>query len=231
MTTCASWSSTAGSCAGSRTSCWPEATATGCDATRTRRAALDALAGTALEVIGEQGTAGVEAHRDEVLATLEAASLEPDAGAALLAGRLTTALAPSPGFGLLGGSSLDASTAPPSLQTEAPRERGNDERARAARLAEAREVAADARTLADQRRAEATTAAQEATAARRVAVAAEEEMARLTRTLEGARRSATEAAGEARRAADRAAEAERVAAAAETQAVAAGTALARLDAG
>lgn len=199
------------------------------DATRIRRAALDALADVALETLREHGTVGAEAHRDEVLATLEAASLEPEAGAALMAGRLTTGLAPSPGFGLLDGSSPDASApAPPSEPDVRHDERDDDDGARAARLAEAREVAADARVLAEQRRAEAVIEAEAVAAARRGAAAAADEVARLTRSLDRARRSATEAASEAQRAVDRLARAERAAAAADAQAAAA---LARLDAG
>lgn len=57
-------------------------------AARARRSAVDDLIDAALRFMAEEGRGGAEAHRDEVRATLEAASLEAAAGAALLQGRL-----------------------------------------------------------------------------------------------------------------------------------------------
>jgi len=198
-------------------------------ATRARRSTVDDLAEATLALLAEEGRSGVESHRDEILATLEAASLEPDAGAALLEGRLTVALAPSAGFGLVAPIADDVSPPRPAPAPETADAAGDGDAARSARLAEAREVVADARALASQRRSQAATLSERADVARRAADAAEERLARLARELEEARRSSAAAAAEAREAEARAAGAERAAAAAEAQARAAQAAVAKLE--
>jgi len=206
-------------------------------ATTARRATLDELADVALGLLSGMGRTGVEAHRDDVLATLEAASLETDAGASLLQGRLAAGLAPTAGFDLLGGSSR----VPPESQAVAAvtepetrpstRSPATDAVARQARLAEARQVAADARELARRRRTEAAEVAGTAALARRVAHDTDEEVEQLTRDLEKAHRTAARAASAADDAASRIVDAERAAARAETQAATAEASLARLEGG
>jgi len=206
-------------------------------ATTARRATLDELADVALGLLSGMGRTGVEAHRDDVLATLEAASLETDAGADLLQGRLAAGLAPTAGFDLLGGSSR----VPPESQAVAAvtepetrpstRSPATDAVARQARLAEARQVAADARELARRRRTDAAEVAGTAALARRVAHDTDEEVEQLTRDLEKAHRTAARAASAADDAASRVVDAERAAARAETQAATAEASLARLEGG
>ena len=65
---------------------------------RARRDALARLVDRADRLLVERGGAA-GAHAGEVAATLEAASLDADAGAEVLAGRLATELAPPSGFG------------------------------------------------------------------------------------------------------------------------------------
>lgn len=65
---------------------------------RARRDAVGALADAGVAFLAERGP-GAEAHAGEIVATLEAASLDPRSGEAVLAGRLTVALQPPSGFG------------------------------------------------------------------------------------------------------------------------------------
>lgn len=65
---------------------------------RARRDAVAALADAAVDLLAERGS-GADSHTGEITATLEAASLDPGAGEAVLAGRLTSALDPPSGFG------------------------------------------------------------------------------------------------------------------------------------
>ncbi len=64
---------------------------------RARREAVASLADSAIGLLTERGQGG--AHHTEIAATLEAASLDPQAGAEVAAGRLTSALEPPSGFG------------------------------------------------------------------------------------------------------------------------------------
>ena len=202
------------------------------DATTARRATRDALVDAALAALAGHPRTSPEAHRDDVLDTLEAASLDPDAGATLLRGRLDSALAPSSGFDLLAGPSGPPADGPvaeaATRQPEAGPASAVETTAHRARLEEARQVAADARALADQRRAEVGAAEEAAAGARRAAREAAEEVERLAAELERARRSAGRAASAAQDAAARVADAERVAVRSEAQAVTAEAALARL---
>lgn len=71
------------------------------DAARARRNAVARLADAAIGLLDQRGS-GAAAHRAEVTATLEAASLDPQAGADVSRGRLATGLDPPSGFGDLG---------------------------------------------------------------------------------------------------------------------------------
>lgn len=204
-------------------------------ATSARRAALDELADATLALLSEGGRTGAEAHRDDVLSTLEAASLEPEAGAAMLQGRLATGLAPTAGFDLLGAppgaasGRQDVRAAPEPGTRPSAESAAVDAAAHEARLAEARQVAADARDLAERRRTEAGEVAETAARARRLAREADREVERLARELEHARRAAARAASALDDAESRLADAERVADKAERQAAAAEASLDRLE--
>ncbi len=76
---------------------------------RARRDAVARLAERADRLLVERGGAP-GAHAGDVTATLEAASLDAEAGAAVLAGRLATELEPPSGFGLF---DLTVAPAPP----------------------------------------------------------------------------------------------------------------------
>lgn len=65
------------------------------DATHRRRQIISKLAGAATELAGP-------AHRDEAVATLDAASLDPEGSELLRRGRLAKELPPPAGFGLAG---------------------------------------------------------------------------------------------------------------------------------
>lgn len=71
------------------------------EAARARRDAVAALTDTAVDFLAERG-ASPDAHRQQIEATLEAATLDPHAAAAVQAGRLSAALEPPSGFGDLG---------------------------------------------------------------------------------------------------------------------------------
>ncbi len=64
---------------------------------RARREAVASLADSAVGLLAARGQGG--AHHTEIAATLEAASLDPQSGAEVAAGRLTSALEPPSGFG------------------------------------------------------------------------------------------------------------------------------------
>ena len=110
------------------------------EAARARRDAVAALTDVAARLLTERGV-GPDPHRNQIAATLEAASLDPEAAQDVRAGRLGTALEPPSGFGDLEASEL-AAAAPSEPGTESP-----DHKARAAAEArrETRELAAKAR--------------------------------------------------------------------------------------
>jgi len=83
------------------------------NAGRARRDALAELAESAVGLLGRRAS-GVGGHYGEVVATLEAASLDPQAAARVSSGRLTSALDPPSGFG---ESEIDAA----SPSTDRPR--------------------------------------------------------------------------------------------------------------
>ena len=66
---------------------------------RRRREAVAALTDLAVILLAESGR-GADAHRDAIADTLDAASLDPQSGTVVQAGRLTKELDPPSGFGL-----------------------------------------------------------------------------------------------------------------------------------
>ncbi len=84
---------------------------------RARRDAVANLADIATAFLAERG-AGAGAHQAEVVATLEAASLDPDAAVRILAGRLTSSLEPPWGFGDAAGFAGQADAEPPPRPTD-----------------------------------------------------------------------------------------------------------------
>jgi hypothetical protein len=173
------------------------------EATRARRDALVALAESAVRFFAERGQA-VDAHRQDISDTLDAASLDPQAARAVLGGRLTTALEPPSGFGELGSFSTEAFGLAPTPGAEPPAPEVTDAE-RAARAARRRAEELEATAEASEARAERR---------RRELEEAEAEVARLERDLDAARRrvelaaedaeAAQQAAVEARQAAARA---------------------------
>jgi hypothetical protein len=173
------------------------------NAGRARRDAVAGLADVALGYLAETA-AGAASHAGEVAATLEAASLDPQAGEAVLAGRLTAGLEPPSGFGDSPGGPT------PTTARQRPRravpQDDDDARGAGAEPAEAEEAARAARAAAAQEALEEATrlsarlsAAAEAAAGRvadqeGAAREADAEVSRLERELEAARRSAGEAA-------------------------------------
>ena len=91
-------------------------------ASRQRRDLLQNLADTAT------GLAGAT-HRDEILATLDSASLDDDLAAVLRTGRLTKALEPVSGFGLTGMPEPPARAAAETSKEDRPRDETTRRRA------------------------------------------------------------------------------------------------------
>ncbi|MDP9071517.1 MAG: hypothetical protein M3N68_09610 [Actinomycetota bacterium] len=157
-----------------------------------RRALIAALAEEALEVLARRGGGHPDAHREEIEATLEAASSETEVAALARRGRLVTAAPRPAGFG--GLLDLPLPTAPPQeagAPIEVPEER--DGRRDEEELERARQ---ETRRL-EQQAAEAAADAQRARSAVDQAVATVEE---LERELASARARAAAAREEARRA-------------------------------
>ncbi len=126
---------------------------------RARRDAVGALADIAVALLAERG-AGGDGHAGEIVATLEAASLDAASGDAVLAGRLTAALQPPSGFGDDGAGP----TMPPTPR--APQRSEPDAGAEAEvgvelrrRLEQARRAATEAGQLATRLAADAATVA------------------------------------------------------------------------
>lgn len=179
------------------------------EATMRRREAIRRLAQQADTILAGRSAAG---HHDDVVATLTAASADPEAGERLLAGRLASPIPATTGFG---GTSLLASPEPvaPVPGPDTGPGTGRD----AARVQAERE-AAEARRAADEERARADEAMAAAEQAAALADASDEEVRRLEADLERARRAAGDDARRAREAASRAAAAGHRADAAEERA-------------
>jgi hypothetical protein len=181
-------------------------------ATRDRRIAIDRLLAVAAEALQESGRSP-EAQRDAIAASLQAASTDERAAAAVRAGRLDHELTAPSGFGEVAGLELVQPEAPEPARAPArpkrrrtldPARRRELEAARQERERRAKEVRAALRAAGKAREAadEAAEAEAEATrTARRLA----DEATRAKRDAEEARRAAEEArrvADEARQAAD-----------------------------
>jgi hypothetical protein len=119
-----------------------------------RRAIVRRVVDDAVKVLASRNGSAAETHREELRATVEAATLDPDVAALLVAGRLEREL-PLPadlGFG------LPDDPAPDAPGTDNPEERHREARRVLAEAEDAAELAAEAR----ERAREAATAAQEA---------------------------------------------------------------------
>ena len=172
---------------------------------RARRDAVARLAERADRLLVERGGAA-GAHAGDVTATLEAASLDVEAGDAVLAGRLSTELEPPSGFGLF---DLTVAPAPPRPKPKpAPAgEPETDERDERARR-EAEEAVADARRRWEERTAQAKEAVARVAAGRQAVQEAEKEIARLEDLLTDAQRRLRAAARDAELTEDAASRAE-----------------------
>ena len=174
---------------------------------RARRDAVARLAERADRLLVERGgVAG--AHAGDVTATLEAASLDAEAGAAVLAGRLSTELEPPSGFGLFDLTVAPAARAKPkpapAEEPEAEAQAERDERARQ----EAEEAVAEARRRWEERTAQAKEAVARVAAGRQAVREAEAEIARLEDLVTAAQRRLRAAARDAELAEDAASRAE-----------------------
>jgi hypothetical protein len=167
-----------------------------------RRRTVERLLAEAASVLEESGRSP-EAHRDAIAATLQSASVDEAAAAAVRAGTLNRELAAPSGFGEVAGLQL----LQPPPEPEAP-ERPASPARRRVKLDPARRRELDAaRRQRDQRRREARTAASAAGKAREAAdqaAEAESEAAEAARRLAGESAQARRASEEARRAAEEA---------------------------
>lgn len=197
---------------------------------RARRDALSRLAARAEALLEERG-GGAVAHAGDIAATLDAASLDEDAAAQVLAGRLTEELRPPPGFGLFDGPDVERPPRPvpsPAPATEPePQPDRSDERERQ----EAEEAVADARRRWEAQSARAREAVEAVTRRRQVVERTEAEVARLEEQLADARRRLRTAGRDAEAAEDAAATAEDAAARAGARLREAERRMAELDEG
>jgi hypothetical protein len=191
---------------------------------RRRREAIADLVERAAGILTESGRSA-DAHRDAISATLDAASLDPDVAAEVVAGRLAKELDPPSGFGEFDWSAparpAPARSAPPAPPTAKAKAKAggpsaDDETKRAAeRQARRRE---EARQRAESARNAATRARDLAEQAREAAEQAEAERERLEDEVIRARKTAVDARRTARELREAAHEAERQAAALEESA-------------
>src|SRR6266540_322075 len=163
-----------------------------------RRVAIERLLAEAADVLEESGRSP-EAHRDAIAATLQAASVDETAAAAVRAGTLDREVAAPSGFGEVAGLQL---VQPAAAEPEAPerparpaRRRVKLDPARRRELEAARRAAEEARRVADEAREAADTArTRSQRAARRARDAAEEAV-----DAETAAETAQQALGQAER--------------------------------
>lgn len=177
-----------------------------------RREAIQRAWQHAADALAEQG-AGTQAHRQAVIDTLEAASVDEEAAAAVRSGRLTTQLAPPSDFGAVSGFALVSDGAQRQGGgggDDRPEHDGHDED-RKRRRREAEQAAARAQQQADE-------AQRRAGDARQDAVRARAEAERLAEQAEKASQRAADAAGEAQQRAAHAEQLEHAAAEATEQA-------------
>lgn len=156
------------------------------EAARARREALVALTDAAAGFLAERGL-GVDAHRQEIADTLDAASLDPQAAAVVLGGRLGSGLEPASGFGEVEGGLVGPAVVEPPSGGEPPGAEGAD----------ARRAVIAARRVAEDLSAKAAASAARAERRRRELESAEADVARLERDLDAARRRAELAAEDA----------------------------------
>ncbi|MGI8807938.1 MAG: hypothetical protein ACR2KK_08885 [Acidimicrobiales bacterium] len=166
---------------------------------RARRDAVSRLAGLAEALLEERG-GGAGAHAREVASTLEAASLDEEAAAAVLRGRLSEELEPPSGFGVFDGA-LVAPDRPRPVREPEPE---LDDR----ELREAEDAAAEAKGNWEERSARARSALDKVAERRRAVETEEAEIERLEGLIEDARRRLGRAAREAEQAEDAASRAE-----------------------
>ncbi|HEX2047704.1 MAG TPA: hypothetical protein VHF27_08070 [Acidimicrobiales bacterium] len=169
---------------------------------RARRDAVARLVELAEGILGERGAA----YSGEVAATLEAASLDAEAGAAVLGGRLSSELQPPSGFGAF-DLTVAERRAPPRRPEQAA-EPEKDGRARE----EAREAAAEARRRWEEVSEKARAAVEKVDQRRKAVRQAEAEVARLEDLLADAERKLRAAVRETEQAEDAASRAEDAAA-------------------
>ncbi len=168
---------------------------------RRRREAIADLADRAVAILTESGRSG-DAHRDGIAATLDAASLDPDVAADVVAGRLSKELDPPSGFGELDWTATATTPTPrpvaPPAKAKATTTPPADEEAervaaeRARRAEEARQRAVTARTAATRARTLADQARDAAEHAERERERLEEEVIRARKTAVDSRRAARE---------------------------------------
>ena len=183
------------------------------EASQRRREAIRQLTRRADAILAGRNAA---VHRDDVVATLTAASVDPEAAARLSEGRLSAPIAAPTGFEGTGEEPAEAAVPEP------PSPSGPPAKARAAKAeaaqARAEQKAAEARRAAEEEQDRADEAEAEAREAAAAADASEAEVQRLEAELDEARRVAGEAARRAREAATRAAAAAKRAEAAAARA-------------
>ena len=184
---------------------------------RARRDAVGRLTELAERILAERGGAG-GAHTGEVSATLEAASLDADAAAAVLGGRLSSELQPPSGFGAFDLRVAERpaprrEAATPAKKAAEPEEEPEPEPDRRA-LRAAEEAAAEAKEIWEERSAKAREAVERVNEARKAVREAEAEVLRMEellaqaeRRLRAAKRDAEQAEDGAGRAEDSAARA------------------------
>jgi hypothetical protein len=160
-------------------------------AARARREAVGALTGAAASLLSARG-AGVDAHLPGVIATLEAASLDPDAGAAVLRARLSEAMEPPSGFGIPGGEPVPTRVVPDRTPQPEP-----EPEPRRAGILEAERAVEEARRAAGEAAAAAREAGSRAAARRRALEEAEVEVVALRRRLEEAEAALARAVSDA----------------------------------
>ena len=185
---------------------------------RRRREAIADLVDRAAAILTESGRAA-DAHRDAISATLDAASLDPAAGAEVVAGRLSKELEPPSGFGELDWPAAPAATRrPPPTKAASPKEKAGpapaDEQAERAASERVRK-ADEARQRATMARTAATRARALADQARDAADHADAERERLEEEVIRGRKTAVDSRRTARELRDAAQEAERQATALE----------------
>jgi hypothetical protein len=156
-------------------------------ATEVRKHAVRALADHAVAALGVRG----DAHRDRIVSTLEAASLDRELGQRLRDGMLDRDAQPTSGFGAIEGFELlQGGASAPASSRESVEERR--ERAREAKEAERESVRAE--HAAEQASKRATDLRAKAAAAESAAREAEAEAKRLADEAKTARKRADRAA-------------------------------------